>query len=318
MEKNLKSNQKQPVDIQKIIINYARYLESSRGLSHRTIKDYCKDIEVFFQYQTKKGKILLDHLSSKKIIKSFLKYSQNHSASRIQHITSALRSFLRYLRQAHLVEEDLASVIPSVANRKKTPYPDTLSSNMIDKFLKSCDRKDPLGKRNYAILLLMTTLGLRSCEVCDLKLHDIDWGRGEITIRSKGTEERFPLFEEMGKALVDYLKNSRPNCKSKKIFIRSVNPLKGITTACIRHIVRSALYRCGLSPKKQGAHLIRHSFAMELFRKGTTLEQISVVLRHKDIETTAIYAQANFDRLKAIVQPWPQNVNMEGGHEEII
>ena len=149
-----------------------------------------------------------------------LKYAQKNSASHTQHITCTLRSFFRYLKQAKLIKEDLANIVPSVANRKKNSFPDVLSSEMTDKLLESCNRKDPLGKRNYAVLLLLITLGLRSCEVCNLSLNDLDWDRGELIVRGKGSEERFPLFQEVGRALVDYLKYSRPNCASGKVFYR--------------------------------------------------------------------------------------------------
>jgi site-specific recombinase XerD len=315
MENQSNSHQKKAIDLQKLINSFAQYLKQSRGLAPRTIKDYCADTKSFLQILRKGNKIRFDRMSSKQVIRSFLNFTKEKGRSRAQHIIYALRSFFRYLKQAHLIEEDLTSALPSVANRKKTSYPDVLSSEMMNKLLESCDRTGPLGKRNYAILLLMITLGLRSCEVCDLKLSDLDWERGELIVRGKGSEDSFPIFQEMGKALVDYLKYGRPDCESIKVFIRSVHPFKGITTACIRNMVSSTLSLCGLSSTKKGAHLLRHSFAMQLLEKGATLEEIGVILRHKDIEATAIYAQASFARLEALVQPWPQFVKMEGSHD---
>lgn len=315
MENHSYSHQKKAVDLQSLINSFAQYLKKSRGLTPRTIKDYCADVKKFLQVHCKDNKVYLNCMSSQQVIRSFLKFAKENGSSRSQHIICALRSFFRYLKQAHLIKEDLARAIPSVANRKKTSYPDVLSSEMMDKLLESCDRTDPLGKRNYAILLLMITLGLRSCEVCDLRLNDLDWESGELIVRGKGSEDPFPIFQEVGKALADYLRYGRPNCESRKVFIRSVRPFKGITTACIRNVISSALSCCDLNPIRKGAHLLRHSFAMQLLEKGATLEEIGIVLRHKDIEATAIYAQASFTRLRAIVQPWPKFVNMEGSHD---
>lgn len=315
MENQTDSHQKRAVALEELINNFAKYLKNSRGLAQPTIIDYCKYVRYFFQEQCRGGKIHLDVISSKRVIQSLLKFAQKNDASRTQHIIYALRSFFRYLKQAQLIKEDLVNVVPPVANRKKTLFRDVLSLQMLDELTKSCDRTNPLGKRNYAILLLMTTLGLRSCEVCNLKLNDIDWDKAELIVHGKGSEDCFPIFQEVGKALVDYLKYGRPNCDSKKVFIQSVHPFKEITTSCIRHIVSFALDRCNLSPNKRGAHLLRYSFATQLLDKGATLEEIGVVLRHKDIETTAIYAKAKFSSLKTIIQPWPLQVKMEDNHD---
>jgi integrase/recombinase XerD len=161
----------------------------------------------------------------------------------------------------------------------------------------------------------MINLGLRSVEVCNLTLDDLNWFNGEIIIRGKGMETRFPLFKELGKALVAYLKKSRPICESNKFFIRLKMPIQGFTTSCVRAILHSALKRAGLNPKIKGAHLLRHSFAMQLLEQGASLEEIGVVLRHKDVSSTAIYARANFDKLRTIVHPWPCQAKKEGSHD---
>lgn len=302
-------------DIDQLINNFSQYLLNARGLAPATINEYCKDIKYFLHTLFKGNKINIQHIHPKKIIHFILEDCHTKSASHSQHLTYSLRAFFRFLIQSQQFKIDLANVVPSVANRKKTSYPQVLLAGEITKLLQSCNKLKPAGLRNYAVLMLMVNLGLRSIEVCNLNLDDINWDNAEITIRGKGEEARFPIFQELGKALVAYLKKGRPICESKKFFIRLKQPLQGFTTSCVRLILRSALKQAGLNPKIKGAHLLRHSFAMQLLEQGATLEQIGMILRHKDIRTTAIYARANFDKLRTIVHPWPKHMKRERFHD---
>jgi len=262
------------LDVDQLINRYEQYLHNSRGLAPGTIVDYCKHAKTFILSQSKKNNICVGSIRPEQVIRFILKYAQEKSAMCTQHMTSVLRSFFRFLILTQQIKEDLANIVPSVANRKKTSYPDVLSPEQIDMLLKSCDRNNALGMRNYAILILMASLGLRASEVCNLNLSDINWDGGKIVIRGKGSEMRLPIFNELGKALVAYLKHGRPNCESKKVFICSKRPLRGFTTSCIRRMLCSALKQAGLNPTRKGTHLLRHSFAMQLLEQGATLEQI--------------------------------------------
>lgn len=159
--------------------------------------------------------------------------------------------------------------------------------------------------------MLLARLGLRSCEICRLTLDDINWDKSEIIIRGKGsTETRFPIFQDLGDALVAYLQYGRPCCSSRSFFICTGQPIRGfLSSSTVNSILRRALIRAGLNPEKKGAHLLRHSFATQLLRQGASLQEIAIILRHKSIKTTAIYARADFDKLKKLALPWPQNFN---------
>lgn len=295
------------IDVNQLIENFGHYLCNTRGLAPRTINDYCKHIKYFLCTQSKGSKIHIGHIRPKDIIEFILEDSRNKGASHAQHLTFSLRSFFRFLIQTQQLKEDLEKFVPSVAYRKKYPYPQVLSSDEIKKLLQSCDRNCPAGVRDYAILMLLVNLGLRASEVCNLDLADINWDNGEIIIRGKGTEARFPIFKELGKALVAYLKHGRPICESSKLFIRLRRPLQGFTTNCVRALLRSAFKRANLNPQIKGTHSLRHAFAMHLLDQGSSFAEIAIVLRHKDIGSTAIYARANFDKLRTIALPWPQN-----------
>lgn len=309
-----RNNGDHSIDIDQLIESFGQYLHQVRGLTLGTIKDYCKYTKCFLRTQSQRNRIHIQHIHPKNIINFILEDSCNKSASHAQKLTYPLRSFFRFLKQTQQLNVDLASFVPSVANRKKPSYPQVLLPDEIIQLLKSCNRLHPDGIRDYAILMLMINFGLRSIEICNLNLDDIDWNNGELTIRGKGEETRFPIFKELGEALVAYLKKSRPPCECEKFFIQLRLPLKGFTTNCVRTLFHSALKRAGLNPKIKGTHLLRHSFAMQLLEQGATLEEIGVVLRHKDVSTTAIYARANFDKLRTIVLPWPQHAKKEGSH----
>jgi site-specific recombinase XerD len=158
-------------------------------------------------------------------------------------------------------------------------------------------------------------LGLRACEVCNLNLDDIDLYNAEIIIRGKGSTTRMPLFEELGKALIMYIKHGRPDTSSSRIFITLKPPVRPLTTNGLRSMFRFTLKRIGLKPKIKGTHLLRHTFAMQLLEQGATLLEIGKILKHKDIHTTAIYARVNFSKLKKIALPWPIKGKIGGSYE---
>ena len=202
---------------------------------------------------------------------------------------------------------DLASCVPTVPNRRHAGVPQYLSPQELEHLLERNKGGSPLQIRNYAILLLLSRLGLRASEVVALTLEDIEWEHGELVINGKGARQtRFPLPVDVGEALVAYLKNGRPSCSTRRFFICSrapVKPLKGSST--VSTIVQRCLRRAGLNPAKKGAHLLRHTLATECLRKGATLPEVGELLRHRQIDTTAIYARVDFTRLETIARPWP-------------
>lgn len=201
---------------------------------------------------------------------------------------------------------NLAAVVPSIPHQRLAGVPRYLETREVEMVLRSCDRRRKIGKRDYAIFLLLARLGLRANEVVLLTLDDIDWRNGELLIRGKGARvDRLPLLQDVGQALADYLKNARPTCSSRRMFIQCRAPLEGFARpGCVSNLVRWALQRVHLSPSNRGAHVLRHSLATGMLRNGASLAQIGQVLRHQLPQTTEIYAKVDFNALRALALPW--------------
>ena len=140
-----------------------------------------------------------------------------------------------------------------------------------------------------------------------MELSDLHWSCGELTVRGKGLRcERLPMLQDVGEALVAYLRQGRPRCASPRVFLRLQAPYRGLAQATsVGSIVRRALQRAGLAPRHKGAHLLRHTLATEMLRRGASLSQIAQILRHQNIETTEIYARVDLDALRDLSQPFP-------------
>ena len=185
--------------------------------------------------------------------------------------------------------------------------PKFLPAEQVKQVLASCDRKTPVGKRNYAILLLLARLGFRAGEIVALALDDIDWENGDILVRGKGQRlTRLPLPSDVGEALVEYLRDVRPTGRTRRLFLRIRAPLRGLAgSVSVDCIVARALNRAGLAPPLKGAHLLRHSLATDLLRQGASLAEIGQLLRHSQPNTTQIYAKVDIDTLRGITVAWP-------------
>jgi integrase len=164
-----------------------------------------------------------------------------------------------------------------------------------------------LGRRDYAILLLLARLGLRAGEVVKLRLEDVDWENARITVCGKGGKwAQLPLPADVAKAIARYLRHDRPRCACRRLFIRDYAPIEGFSRAgSIASIVKRALGKAGVVSARKGAHLLRHSLATEMLRKGASLDEIGEVLRHRSPDTTAIYAKVDLTSLRALALPWP-------------
>ena len=177
----------------------------------------------------------------------------------------------------------------------------------MERVLKCCDRKTSVGRRNYTILLLLARLGLRAGEVVVLNLGDIDWSTGQITIRGKGGRSaQLPLPPDVGEALASYLRDDRPRCATRRVFVRHRAPLAGFAnSSTISSIVRRALKHAGIQSAHTGAHVLRHSLATSLLRQGGSLDEIGELLRHQSPNTTAIYAKVDVAALQTLALAWP-------------
>jgi integrase/recombinase XerD len=170
--------------------------------------------------------------------------------------------------------------------------------------LSSCDRRRAIGRRDYAVIVLLLRLGLRAGEVAALTLDDIGWRAGEIVIHGKcGREGRLPLPVEVGEAIAGYLQRGRPTTTRREVFVSAIAPIGALGRGAVSLIVRRACVRAGVPPV--GAHRLRHTLACQMVDAGVPLPEIGQVLRHRSAVTTAIYARVDVDGLRTLAQPWP-------------
>ena len=220
----------------------------------------------------------------------------------------SLRAFLRYLHHLGLNPRALAGCVPSMRRWKLAGLPTFLPAAQVQKALDGCDRAAPMGRRDYAILMMLAKLGLRANEVATLTFDDIDWRAGEMLVRAKGRQRaRMPIQPDVGAAIVAYLRNGRPKSSCRRLFIRTLAPHVGFASGCaITMIAKTALDRVGIEGcAHRGAHIFRHSLATELLRSGATLTEIGQLLRHESHDTTRIYAKVDIETLRTLSLPWP-------------
>ena len=290
-----------------ILNAYAQYLRSERGLIPGTIRDYQSYAQRFLIERCRGKPLVLKTLKASDISNFVLRHCRNISIKRAQVMTTAFRSFFRYLFQKGDIGTNLAASVPGVPDWRQATVPKYLTPKEVQRVLGACNRRTPKGRRDYAILLLLARLGLRAGEVVSLQLEDIDWRAGEILVRGKGLRhDRMPLPNDVGKALGSYLRRDRPACQTRRVFVCVNAPHRGLAAcATLPTLVRCAIERANLHPPSKGAHLFRHSLATSMLRSGATMGEIGEVLRHRNLDTTDLYAKVDFDGLRSLAHPWP-------------
>jgi site-specific recombinase XerD len=285
---------------------FARYLTKERGLQRATTAHYLLHVRRFLTERFSASLIRMDELRVIDVTGFVLRHARSASPANAKMIVTALRAFFRFLRLRGELSTDLAAAVPAVASWRLATLPKSLEQEQVESLLKHCDRKTTIGKRDYAVLLLLARLGLRAGEVAALELDDIHWEDGEIIIRTKGRRNSsLPIPHDVGEAIVCYLRYGRPVCKTRRVFVRAYAPLRGLGHTAISRIVKNSLLRAGLHPPRKGAHLLRHALANRMLRRGASLAEIGEILRHRQLDTTAIYAKIDLDRLRTLAQPWP-------------
>ena len=290
--------------IEELLEDYGRYLSVERGLCDHTVLDaYGPAARLFLAGQDGPDGLDLERLCAADVTSFLARECPRRSVSGARDLVCALRSLLRYLHLAGLIEAPLVWVVPSVADLRDRTLPRGLEPGAVKKLLATCDRRRLVGRRDFAILLLLSRLGLRAGEVAGLRLDDVDWRRGELLIRGKGgRHDVLPLPVDVGEAIVSYLRR-RPRSGCRELFLRMTAPRQGLNRSTIGWVVRAACDRAGLA--RVGAHRLRHTAATGMLRQGASLGEIGQVLRHREQKTTAIYAKVDRIALGELVRPWP-------------
>jgi site-specific recombinase XerD len=295
----------------RIFEEFGDYLRTERGLAPKSIIRHRPVIRRFLYEVCPVGAGDLGKISQEDVIRYIERHARDWSAASGKGMCWSLRAFLRYLHYSGLSPLALAGCVPSIRRWKLASLPTYLSAAQVQKVLDSCDRTTALGRRDYAILMMLARLGLRAGEVATLTLDDIDWRSGEMLVRAKGRQQaRMPMPPDVGAAVAAYLRDGRPISPCRRLFLRSPAPNVGFASGCaITMVAKAALDRAGIRGyAHQGAHLFRHSLATELLRSGATLSEIGQLLRHESHDTTRIYAKVDIEALRTLSLPWPGDV----------
>lgn len=295
--------------VERCIQAYERYLREARALATATIVHYIPFIRTFLTDRFGKGPVALSRLAAGDVVHFVQRQAPRLHRKVAKTMTTALRSFLRYARYRGDLTLDLAAAVPIVPNWSMTEIPRAIAPEQVRQLLASIDRHTAMGRRDYAILLLLARLGLRTGEVTSLELGDIDWNAGKLTVRGKsGQRSELPLSEEVGKAIAAYLRHGRPQSACRRVFLRSKAPIDGFRQCAVGSVVRHALLRAGIKAPTTGAHQFRHGLATDMLRHGASLGEIGDLLGHRHPQTTSIYTKVDLDALRTLALPWPGGV----------
>ena len=289
-----------------LLEEFRLYLVDERGLTTGSVPGYLRFARRFLAgLGPRPVDPMLADLSAATVTTFVVTQASQCSAGYARTMVTALRSLLRFLHVAGYLRHPLVSAVPSVPGWKFGSLPRGVSAGQVADLLASCDRDSAQGRRDYAILMLLTRLGLRAGEVIGIKLEDIDWRAGELLVVGKADRaETLPLPVDVGEAVADYVRYGRPRCASTSVFITLRAPFTGLAlNVCISGVVARACKRAGIEPF--GPHRLRHAVACDLLGRGASLAEIGQLLRHRSERSTAIYAKVDPGALRELARPCP-------------
>jgi integrase/recombinase XerD len=292
-----------PPDAASVLIGeFAEYLRSERGLAPMTVGAYSSRAARFLARYAPDGDPAV--IMPGDVTAAVLADASGLSAGAGQHLACALRAFLRYCHVRGLVSADVSAAALAVSGRRTTMLPRGLEPGTIEALLAACDRDEPAGRRDYAVIVLLARLGLRAGEAARLRLDDINWRAGEIGIRGKGGQyDVLPLPADVGAAIAAWLRDGRPAVSFREVFTTVTAPTRSLTREAVGWIIRRTCARAGL--EAFGPHRLRHSAACAMIGAKVPLAGIAQAMRHRSHGVTAIYARAGIDRLRPLARPWP-------------
>lgn len=292
-----------PVEV--LLGEYRSWMARERGLAAATMLRYGNTARRFLNEQAViDGMFTPDHLTGSDLNTFLLRECARVSAGSAKGRVAELRSLMRFLYLHGVLPVKLGTAVPPVGGWRFASVPPTMSAAEVQRLLDHCPREGAVGVRDYAILMLVARLGLRSVEVARLELGDMDWRCGEIAVRGKGRRrDRLPLPVDVGEALTAYLSDGRPRVHDRHVFLTCRAPRGPIRPDLVGDVVERTCLRAGAP--RVGPHRLRHALAGEMLRQGAGLTAIGQVLRHQDLATTALYAKVDFASLRDVAQPWP-------------
>jgi integrase/recombinase XerD len=288
--------------------DYENYLRRQRGLSERTIGHCWRFADRFLDFRFGKADVEMSAIRPGDIVAFLQRLTARKAPFRDKTPPTHLRNFFQYLFKSGLTASNLALCIPSVAQRYGARLPRHLTPDQVETVLAAVRADTRFGCRNYAMVLLLARLGLRAPEVVAIQLDDIDWRAGELVVRGKGqNHDRVPIPPDLGEALTDYIRQDRVST-SRALFVTARAPHGPFKDGQVLNtILKKAFARTGMTPpcRYVGSHILRHSLATNLIRRGASLPEVTDMLRHRSRASTMIYAKLDIEGLRTIAQPWP-------------
>jgi integrase/recombinase XerD len=296
---------------ERIVEEFTTHLRDARGAANATCTSSARYVREFLAEQFGGDKVDFFGIKSGAIVSFFAARGGRWSPGSMKVAATSLRRFFRYLRMIGRADTRLAHAVPKIAGWKLASVPRVLTDSQVAALLASFDRSTSVGLRGYATTMCLAHLGLRACEVSALTLDDINWRAGTITIPATKTKRAdiLPLPVPVARAIVAYLRRGRPTVSTRQIFVRHSTPMGATGPGIVRAAVRDAGARAGLGAAfaagAVGPNVLRHTVATRLLRSGSTIKDVADVLRHRSIDTAAIYAKVDVDALRKVAAPWP-------------
>jgi integrase len=281
-------------------------MQQARGLADNTREQRVAIIRRLLSSQFGSRPVVPTRLSPAGVRRFILDHADSWSAGSLHVIAGAVRGYLRFRTSQGDRTQAVLAAVPTIAQWRLAALPEVPTGAEVEQLLRSFDQPFPSYRRAYAMTRCLVDLGLRSSEVVGLRLDDIDWRAGMVRLakpKSRRTDV-LPLPRESGRAISSYIVSERPQTTNRAVFVRHVAPHdQPIGTGVVQRAVREAYRRCGLRYSR--VHVLRHSVASRLLSAGTPLKEIADVLRHRSLDTSAIYTKVDTARLTAVALPWP-------------
>ena len=297
-------------DVDVILGHYGSYLRDTCGLAESTCSYRTRYAREFLMGRFGNGPVGWELLRPEDCMAFVAGYAARCSPCSAQVAASSLRSLLRF-RQLHGdCEPALMAAVPHIPSWQLDRIPRTMTDDQLRQFLACFDQSTPTGRRDYSMVLCQVDLGLRVSEVSTLCLEDVDWRAGNLRIEGgkSGRTRELPLTEGVGRAIAEYLRHGRPKTTCRRIFVRHTVPIgTAIGTELIRGRIRLAFTQVEACAHWTGTHVLRHTAATRLHRRGVSLKEVADLLGHRSIDTTAIYTKVDLPTLAAVALPWPED-----------
>ncbi|MEK7817464.1 MAG: site-specific integrase [Actinomycetota bacterium] len=300
-----------PKNHHKILHPYQRHLCEVVGLSPQTCQNHLRDIRSFLAAVPIRRVDELAKLTPVNLTDYLTARSADYEPASLRQVAGSLRHFLRFAQQQGWTSPSLSLAVPKIACRTQHDLPAYLSVQQLELLLGSWDRHTAEGRRDLAISLCLTRLGLRAGEVAALMLEDLNWRQGTLRLNQSknGNPAQLPVLSDVGKAIADYLRAGRPACRYRQVFLWH-QPARPMDRRGISQVIRRGLRQCGIVVPHPGAHVLRHTLASHLVQNGASLKEVADLLRHRHLNSAAVYAHLDVAHLRPLAQPWPKEASL--------